>query len=185
MKKSRFAQLTSLMVFLCFIIGIGCSSNEGGIILKAAHVTAINHPFQLGLLKFKEIVERETNNKIQVNIYPSGQLGNERDLIEGLQIGTVQIAPTSNAPLSSWVPEIMVFDLPFIFRNSDHAEKVLDGPIGRELAAKSEQFGIKILAFWSAATRSVFTKKPINTVADLEGLKSVGDGSDLDAHASI
>ena len=171
MKKSRFAQLTSLMVFLCFIIGIGCSSNEGGIILKAAHVTAINHPFQLGLLKFKEIVERETNNKIQVNIYPSGQLGNERDLIEGLQIGTVQIAPTSNAPLSSWVPEIMVFDLPFIFRNSDHAEKVLDGPIGRELAEKSEQFGIKILAFWSAATRSVFTKKPINTVADLEGLK--------------
>ena len=160
-----------LVVMLYFMICIGCSSNDGRIILKAAHVTAIDHPFQLGLLKFKEIVERETNNGIQVNIYPSGQLGNERDLVEGLQIGTVQITPTSNAPLSSWVPEIMVFDLPFIFRDSDHAEKVLDGPIGRELAEKSEQFGIKILAFWSAGTRSVFTKKSVNTITDLEGLK--------------
>ena len=171
MTKFRFAHSMLLVVMLYFMICIGCSSNDGRIILKAAHVTTIDHPFQLGLLKFKEIVERETNNGIQVNIYPSGQLGNERDLVEGLQIGTVQITPTSNAPLSSWVPEIMVFDLPFIFRDSDHAEKVLDGPIGRELAAKSEQFGIKILAFWSAGTRSIFTKKPINTLADLKGLK--------------
>ena len=162
--------LVSLSI-LFFIFATGCGSDDGTIILKAAHVTATNHPFQLGLLNFKETVERETNNRIKINIYPSTQLGNERDLIEGLQIGTVQIAPTSNAPLSSWVPEVMVFDFPFIFRDSDHAEKVLDGQIGSELASKAEQFGIKILAFWSAGTRSIFTKKPINTLADLKGLK--------------
>ena len=124
MKKFQFAQSMLFAVIIFFIIGIGCGSNDGTIILKAAHVTAIDHPFQLGLLKFKDIVEIETNNKIQVNIYPSTQLGNERDLIEGLQIGTVQIAPTSNAPLSSWVPELMVFDFPYIFRDIEHAEKV-------------------------------------------------------------
>ena len=123
------------------------------------------------MLKFKNIVETETDNEIQVNIYPSTQLGNERDIIEGLQIGTIQIAPTSNAPLSSWVPELMVFDFPYIFRDNEHAAKVLDGPVGREIASKTEDFGIKILAFWSAGIRSVFTKTPVNTLADLTGLK--------------
>ncbi len=171
MIKSQFVKSMLLVVILFFVIGIGCSSNDGTIILKAAHVTAIDHPFQLGLLKFKSIVETETNNEIQVNIYPSTQLGNERDIIEGLQIGTIQIAPTSNAPLSSWVPELMVFDFPYIFRDNEHAAKVLDGPVGQEIALKTEDFGIKILAFWSAGTRSVFTKKPINTIDDLTGLK--------------
>ncbi len=171
MTKSPFAKSMLFVVILFFIIGFGCSSNDGKIILKAAHVTATDHPFQLGLLKFKNIVETETDNEIQVNIYPSTQLGNERDIIEGLQIGTIQIAPTSNAPLSSWVPELMVFDFPYIFRDNEHAAKVLDGPVGREIASKTEDFGIKILAFWSAGIRSVFTKTPVNTLADLTGLK--------------
>ncbi|MFC1563273.1 TRAP transporter substrate-binding protein [candidate division KSB1 bacterium] len=158
-------------VFLILLISYGCSKKDRIIIIKAAHVTSIDHPFQLGLLKFKEIVEKETNNKINIKIYPSTQLGNERDLIEGMQLGTVQIAPTANAPLSSWVPELMIFDLPYIFRNAEHAEKVLNGAIGKELALKTEQFGIKILAFWTAGTRNIFTKKPINLPIDLQGLK--------------
>ncbi len=159
------------IVSLIFLINYGCGKKEKFIIIKAAHVTAVDHPFQLGLLKFKEIVEKETNNKIQIKIYPSTQLGNERDIIEGMQLGTIQVAPTANAPLSSWVPELMVFDLPYIFRDAEHAEKVLNGPIGRELALKTEQFGIKILTFWTAGTRNIFTKKPINSLSDLKGLK--------------
>ena len=149
MRKNTCNLKLLFIVFLILLVNYGCSNKEKTINIKAAHVTAIDHPFQLGLLKFKEIVEKETNNKINVIIYPSTQLGNERDLIEGMQLGTVQIAPTANAPLSAWVPELMVFDLPYIFRDAEHAEKVLNGPIGKQLAKKTEQFGIKILAFWT------------------------------------
>jgi len=171
MKKSSYKIKLLFVVFLIFLMSYECTEKDNIITIKAAHVTAVDHPFQLGLLKFKEIVEKETNNKIQIRIYPSTQLGNERDLIEGMQLGTVQITPTANAPLSSWVPELMVFDLPYIFRDAEHAKKVLNGPIGKELASKTEQFGIKILAFWTAGTRNIFTKKPINSPADLQGLK--------------
>jgi len=171
MKKSSYKIKLLFVVFLIFLMSYECTEKDNIITIKAAHVTAVDHPFQLGLLKFKEIVEKETNNKIQIRIYPSTQLGNERDLIEGMQLGTVQKTPTANAPLSSWVPELMVFDLPYIFRDAEHAKKVLNGPIGKELASKTEQFGIKILAFWTAGTRNIFTKKPINSPADLQGLK--------------
>lgn len=171
MKKFAVWSVIYFFISLFLIFVIKCSKKEKTITIKAAHVTATDHPFHLGLLKFKEIVEQKSENKINVKIYPSTQLGNERDIIEGLQMGTIQISPTANAPLSAWVQELMVFDLPYLFRDRAHAEKVLNGSIGSTFAEKTEKFGIKILAFWTAGTRNIFTKKPIHSIEDLQGLK--------------
>ncbi len=101
-----------------------------------------------------------------------GSLGDERQVVEGLQLGTVHLTVTSTGPLGGFVPDMNVLDLPFLFRDAAHAYKVLDGEIGRGLLDKFEAVGIKGLAFWENGFRHVTTtKKPVEKPSDLKGLK--------------
>jgi TRAP-type transport system periplasmic protein len=140
--------------------------------LVEAHTTTQDHPYTLGMVRFAQLVRERTAGRVAVQIHHSRQLGDERQVVEGLQLGTVHLTVTSTGPLGGFVPDMNVLDLPFLFRDGVHAYKVLDGEIGRGLLDKFEAVGIKGLAFWENGFRHVTTsKKPVEKPSDLKGLK--------------
>ena len=140
--------------------------------LVEAHTTTQDHPYTLGMVRFAQLVRERTSGRVDIRIHHSRQLGDERQVVEGLQLGTVHLAVSSTGPLGGFVPDINVLDLPFLFRDASHAYKVLDGDIGRGLLEKFEAVGIKGLAFWENGFRHITTaKKPIIRPTDLKGLK--------------
>jgi tripartite ATP-independent transporter DctP family solute receptor len=149
----------------------GSSGSKEKLKLKFGHVLAPDHPYQLGAEKFKEILESTAPEPVEVEIYHSSQLGSERDLTEGLQLGSIDIA-IAPGTISSFEPNMKVLDLPYIFRDREHAYKVLDGEIGQKLAADLPSKDLRLLAYWENGFRHITnSKKPINTPADLEGIK--------------
>src|SRR5512134_1538564 len=101
--------------------------------LVEAHTTTQDHPYTLGMVRFAQLVRERTGGRVAVRIHHSRQLGDERQVVEGLQLGTVQLTVTSTGPLGGFVPDMNVLDLPFLFRDAEHAHSVLDGEIGRTL----------------------------------------------------
>jgi tripartite ATP-independent transporter DctP family solute receptor len=148
------------------------SSQEKQVVLKLGHAVAPEHPYHLGAVKYSELVALRTKNKVKIDVFPSTQLGNERDMVEGLQLGTIDLVVTSTGPLGGFVPRMFVVDLPFLFRDREHAYKVLDGPIGRELFNAFSEKGIKGLAFWENGFRQITNNvRPIEKPEDLKGIK--------------
>jgi tripartite ATP-independent transporter DctP family solute receptor len=140
--------------------------------LVEAHTTTQDHPYTLGMIRFAQLVRERTQGRVTIRIHHSRQLGDERQVVEGLQLGTVHLTVTSTGPLGGFVPEMNVLDLPFLFRDAPHAYRVLDGEIGRGLLEKFEAVGIKGLAFWENGFRHITTgTKAIQGPADLKGLK--------------
>ena len=145
---------------------------EKPVVLKLGHAVAPEHPYHLGAVRYAELIAQRTQNKVKIEVYPSTQLGNERDLVEGLQLGTIDLVVTSTGPLGGFVPRMFVVDLPFLFRDREHAYKVLDGPIGRELLDAFSAKGIKGLAFWENGFRQITNSvRPIEKPEDLRGIK--------------
>lgn len=119
-------------------------------------------------MRYSELIAQRTQDKVRIEVYPSTQLGNERDLVEGLQLGTIDLVVTSTGPLGGFVPRMFVVDLPFLFRDREHAYKVLDGLIGRELLEAFSAKGIKGLAFWENGFRQITNSvRPIEKPEDL------------------
>ena len=140
--------------------------------LKLGNATAPDHAYNVGARKYAELVAQRTANKVKIDIYPATQLGSERDLVEGLQLGTVDLVVTSTGPLGGFVPKMFVVDLPFLFRDKEHAYKVLDGPIGKGLLEAFSAKGIKGLAFWENGFRQITNNvRPIEKPEDLKGIK--------------
>jgi TRAP-type transport system periplasmic protein len=145
---------------------------KGEFIIKASGSMAPTEPGILAYEFFKKNVEERSNGRIEVQIFPANQLGSERDVIEGLTLGTVQMVNPSNAPLTSWVPAMNIFELPFIWQNRAHMAKVLDGPIGAKFAPALKEKGIHLLGYEEAGLRHIMTtRKPINSLQDMAGLK--------------
>lgn len=114
----------------------------------------------------------KSGGEMKIQIYPSGHLGPERTCVELLQIGSLDITKVSAAVMEGFAPNYRVLGLPYIFRNSEHAHKVLDGKIGNDLLLEGEKFWLRGLCFYDAGSRSFYTKdKPIQTPDDLKGLK--------------
>ncbi|MCL4169612.1 UNVERIFIED_CONTAM: hypothetical protein GTU68_011598, partial [Idotea baltica] len=117
-------------------------------------------------------LERRSGGKLKIQIYPSGQLGSERQCLELLQIGSLDMTKVSAAPLENFSPKTKVLSLPYIFRDEDHAWKVFAGDIGKELLVGAEKYWLRGLCFYDAGSRSFYTKdRPIRTPDDLKGLK--------------
>ncbi len=141
-------------------------------IIKLAHVLDTNHPVHKGMAFMAEKVFEKSGGKMRVDIYPGGQLGQERDLIELLQIGSLAMTKVSTAPLEAFVPEMKIFGIPYIFRSDEHRWKIFKGEIGKRLLLSGEDYFLRGMCYYDAGTRSFYTKeKPVNSPADLEGLK--------------
>lgn len=139
--------------------------------LKFGHVLAPTHPYNLGALKFAEILKNNKDVGITVEVFHSSQIGNERDLTEGLQLGSVDFA-LAPGTVALFEPKMALFDLPYIFRDRQHAYAVLDGPIGSELAKDMPAKGIRLLAYWENGYRNITnSKRPIEKPDDLNGIK--------------
>src|SRR5213593_2375932 len=142
---------------------------------KAADVHPLGYPTVEAVVRMGKKLETATSGRISVQMYPSMQLGGEKEMIEQAQVGALQIARISVGPMGPIVPELNVFNLPFMFRDNAHMEKVIDGPIGEEMLKKLSDHptaNLIGLCWMNAGTRNVYnSKKPINTVEDLKGLK--------------
>lgn len=139
-------------------------------VLKFGHVLQLDHPYHKMALKFKEELEAR-NVGLEVKIFPASQLGNESTLIEGLQIGSVDVSTITSAVTANFVPEFQVFSLPFIFRDAGHLFRVMDSEIGDRMAAKMLEAGLVKLGFGYGGTRDLYTHKPVRSLDDLKGLK--------------
>ncbi|PKM51629.1 MAG: C4-dicarboxylate ABC transporter substrate-binding protein [Firmicutes bacterium HGW-Firmicutes-7] len=151
---------------------VGGNQNADEIIeLKLGHIQSENDIWQEGALKFKEVVETKSNGKMKVTIYPNLTLGADRDLAEGLQIGTVDFALIAGV-LGNFEPSIQLLELPYLFGDYDQYNKVIHGEIGQEISDRVlNASGIRILTYWDRGPRHVTSNKPINTLQDIQGLK--------------
>jgi tripartite ATP-independent transporter DctP family solute receptor len=156
---------------LFFIIG-SCSDQRVVKTLKLGHSLDTKHPVHLGMVRMAELVEEKSAGKLKIQIYPSGQLGGERECLELLQIGSLAMTKVSAAVLENFVPNFEVLGLPYLFRDDAHSYEVLDGPIGEDLLAQGEKFRFRGLCFYDAGARSFYTKeRPVNEPKDIKGLK--------------
>ena len=139
--------------------------------LKLGHIATENDAWHKGALKFAELVEQKTNGEVIVEVFPSSTLGNDRDLIEGMQLGSVDFALVAGV-LSNFYEPYSILELPYLFRDKEHLEKVLYGPIGEELKAELlENAQLRGLQFWMRGPRELTANKKVETLEDLKGLK--------------
>lgn len=142
------------------------------LVLKAGHSTNIDEPYHLGLLEMARIVKEKSNGRVEIQIFPTMQLGSEKSMIEGLLLGTVDIVVTANGAVTNFVPAMGILDLPFLFRSREHLYSVMDGEVGDELRETLEERGFHLLGFYEAGVRHIMTTtKPVNSIDDLAGLK--------------
>ncbi len=148
---------------------------------KAADVHPPSYPNVVAIVNMGKKLEKETNGRLSIQMYPSMQLGGEKEMIEQAQVGALQIARVSVGTLGPVVDDLNVFNLPFMFRDETHMRHVIDGPIGDELLAKVTASPARLvgLGWMDAGTRNVYTSKPISKPADLKGLKMRTMGNPL------
>src|SRR5699024_5824185 len=140
--------------------------------IKLAHVVNEKDGFHLAAEHFAELVDERTDGTIEVKIYPNAQLGDERTLLENMQMGTVDMGLITNGPVANFLEEIAVFELPFLFASPDEAYAVLDGPIGQEILDNLQTVNLKGLAFAERGFRNLTNSEhPVHSPADVEGLK--------------
>lgn len=151
------------------ITEVGDSS--GTVTLKLGMVDPDGSNFHEGALAIADEVSKATGGKVKIEVFAGGQLGNERDMYEGAQMGTIDMFTASNAVLTSFIPEMAVLDQPFLFETEEQAHNVIDGKVGELIAEKTEEQQIHTVGWMDVGFRNVFSVRPVENVDDFEGLK--------------
>ncbi|MGD9511665.1 MAG: TRAP transporter substrate-binding protein [Geminicoccaceae bacterium] len=168
--------LRSLLLGACVALAVPAAARE----FRSADVHPSDYPTVLAVKFIGEQIAAESGGKLGVKVFPNGALGTEKDTIEQLKIGGLDMMRINVAPLNNIVPETVVPALPFLFSSEEHMHKVLDGPVGEEILAAMEGQGMVGLAFYDSGARSLYTAtKPVKTLADVHGLKIRVQQSDL------
>lgn len=164
--------------FSAVLIGLSCCllaacSQRGDVtVLKLAHALDTGHPVHLGMVHMAERLALYSDGRMRMDIYPSGQLGAERELVELVQIGSLDITKVSTSPLEAFVPLMKIFSLPYVFRSREHCLRVLDSEIGQRLLESVEVARLRGLGYYDAGSRSFYmVDTPVETPADLAGKK--------------
>lgn len=166
MKKSFVLFLT-----LVLTVAFAASAFAAPIVLKSGHSATNKEPYQLGLEAFGKKLNELTNGKFEVKVFPNGQLGSEKEMTEGLFLGNVDIATAATTVVTNFVPEFMLYDLPFLFTSDEHFAKASDGEPGKFFAEACAKKGIRLLTIYDAGVRNIATKKPLNSMSDIKGMK--------------
>jgi C4-dicarboxylate-binding protein DctP len=152
--------------------GFGSARAQGPIVIKFSHVVAPDTPKGNGAQRFKELVEQRTGGKVKVEVYPNSQLYKDKEEMEALQLGSVQmLAPSLSKFGPLGVKEFEVFDLPFLFKDTPSFRTATEGSLGTDLFGKLEAKGIKGLAYWDNGFHIMSANRPLHHVADFKGLK--------------
>ncbi len=165
-------RLAVLLPALLLAAVTACGERDHVTVLKLAHGLSPSHSVHQGMVYMAELVEEKSDGQMRIDVYPSEQLGTERENLEMLQIGSLAITKVSAAVMESFAPSYRVLNLPYIFTSREHSERVLDSDIGREILSDGDEFWLRGLAFYDSGSRSFYTKdRPIMHPDDLRGLR--------------
>ena len=161
-----------LLLISILLIFFSCRQTAHVRVLKLAHSLDVQSPVHRSMVYMAKRLQKISGGKMRIDIYPDGQLGAERELIELLQIGSLAMTKVSTSPLEGFVPEMKVYSLPYLFRNDDDLWKVLKSHVGKQLLLSGQKYYLRGLCYYDAGSRSFYTKaKPILKPSDLKGLK--------------
>lgn len=171
MKRTKMSVVAVLA--LAILVALSAIGQAAPITLKLAYILTPASPQTKGVFKFADLVDQYTQGQVKVKVYHSGMLGSdERQIMEGMKLGTIDMTNGTVGVLSAFIPKFQVLDMPFLFRDYAHVDKVLDGEIGQELLDLMPAVGFKGLAFFEIGFRNVSnSKRPINSAEDMRGLK--------------
>lgn len=165
-------QLRATLMFVLALGFNGAAQAAGEIIIKFSHVVAPDTPKGQAAERFKQLAEKLTKGRVKVEIYPNSQLYKDREEIEALQSGAVQMLAPSFAKFGPMgAREFELFDLPYLFPDKEVLHRVMDGDVGRKLFAKLDSKGVTGLTFWDNGFKQMSSNKPMHTVSDFNGLK--------------
>ncbi|MFZ5522732.1 MAG: TRAP transporter substrate-binding protein [Pseudomonadota bacterium] len=162
------------IIALCsaLLLSLSMAASADPIVIKFSHVVAPDTPKGRAAEKFKQLAEEKTKGRVKVEVYPNSQLYKDREELEALQLGSVQMLAPSMAKFGPMgVREFELFDLPFIFPDSTVLHRVMDGEVGKKLFAKLDTKGVTGLAFWDNGFKQMSSNRPMHNVADFKGLK--------------
>ncbi len=169
---NRRTLLSTITAAAAILLGsVSHSAIAADTTIRVASVTGPTHHHNVSLRWFADRVAAR-NAGLSIEVLDGGQLGGERDYIEGMMLGSIQMAQVSTAPVAGFIPEFDLFSLPYLMRDTDHFKKVVSGPVGAKFSELAEGRGLKILAWFDNGYRNVFNKvRPIVTPEDMDGLK--------------
>lgn len=156
---------------MVLVLTFSCSKTKTFKTLRLGHGLDVNHSVHKAMIKMGKDLEDLSDGNLRLEIYPNQQLGTERQCLELLQIGSLDMTKVSVGVLENFAPKMRVLGLPFLFRDRKHTFNVLDGSIGQQLLDDGTQYWLKGLGYYDAGSRSFYTKKPVNTPEDLLGQK--------------
>lgn len=161
-----------IIILISGLLLSSCQKSSQVTVLKLAHALDTTHPVHKAMVYMAKRLAEKSGGRMRVDIYPSGQLGAERDLIELLQIGSLAMTKVSTAPLEAFVPEMKVFGIPYIFKDDEHRWKVLNSDLGKKLLLDTQAYYLRGMCYYDAGSRSFYTKdRPILKPSDLNGMK--------------
>lgn len=161
-----------LIIIIAMFTLASCGEKQGKTRLTLGHTLDTRHVVHLAMVHMGERLDHYSNGKMELVIYPGGQLGSEREMIELLQIGSLSMTKVSVSPLEGFVPEMKLFSIPYLIRDREHFWKILEGEIGQSLLDKTAVAKLKGMGYYDAGSRSFYTSDaPINTPEDLIGKK--------------
>ena len=169
-----YPQRHPLLDTLCAIVALVAATyaTAAPVVLKLGHVAASDPKdnWQAGATEFARLAEEKSKGDVKVQVFPASQLGNDRDMAEGMRLGSVDFSLNAGV-LSNFEPRLGLLEIPYIFRDSEHMRKVLNGPVGEELANALLKSGIRVLGWWERGPRELTANKAVKTPADLKGMK--------------
>ncbi len=169
---SRVKYLLFILLSIYSLSVAGCVRDRRLKVIKLAHGLNPSHPVHQAMEYLAKRVSEKSNARMRIDIYPSEQLGSERECLELLQIGSIGMTKVSCSVLEGFVPSMSVLSLPYLFKDEEHCFKVLEGKIGRKLLLAGEKFWLRGLCFYDAGSRSFYSiEKPILSPSDLVGMK--------------
>ena len=167
--------ITKTIVLIVCALCVSVAVSPAGyakVVLKCGTSTQPSHIYNKAVERFAEIVADKTKGEVEVQLFPASQLGSERDMVEGLQLGTLEMTLTSTGPMGNFVPQVKLFNLPFLFKDRESCYRVLDGEIGTGISDLFLKVGIRSLGWFENGFRNVTNSKvAINKPEDMKGLK--------------
>ena len=165
--------------FLASALGLGLAPLQAAEFRSADVHNADNYPTVAAVRHMGELLSKASGGKHRVKVFNKGALGSEKETIDQVKIGALDLTRVNISPMNSMCPLTLVPTMPFLFRSVEHMRRVLDGPVGEEILKSCEKEGFVGLAFYDSGARSLYAKKPLRTVADVKGLKIRVQQSDL------
>jgi len=164
--------ILDFLLIAFILIFVGCQQTGHIRVLKLAHSLDVQSPVHRSMMYMAKRLREISGGKMRIDIYPDGQLGAERELLELLQIGSLAMTKVSTSPMEGFVPEMKIYSLPYLFKDETGLWKVLNGKIGKDLLLAGQKYYLRGLCYYDAGSRSFYTKnKPILKPFDLRGMK--------------